>query len=411
MSHPERCVLILALALMAMHESSVESTITAQGTVSIVSSIPDAFLTIHCQSSSGKGGSTLGLSPGQIKFLVPPLSSGKDLGTKSIPFNGKFTWNIEIDGVLYDVKVSEICSFSNPDTVEASDPLDLVKTGVSKASVDMAMEANSRGYKEEDVVRVWDPRGEPTRKMGAVVGCDSLAGKDGLGGSKHDNVAMHLMPVTASPIAESENFESRVEDSVEFGEGQEDILGQSAQSKVLVQKEHLAQVGFLNLEGGDGLSGPVVDKRGLGSILCETMSISQINGMGGELGALIMATHQPLRVESLVLITGQVRVSNGFASPLLLHCSSDTVDLGNQTVRGGTLFEWTVRVVVGKSNVYSCDLLSGNKRGHFVLFDPKKELSDEVCGTRNFECDWKLAYGGLSLFYRKRREYVLQYPF
>ncbi|KAG5560551.1 hypothetical protein RHGRI_003766 [Rhododendron griersonianum] len=124
-----------------------------------------------------------------------------------------------------------------------------------------------------------------------------------------------------------------------------------------------------------------------------------------------MATHQLPPVESLVLIIGQVRVSNGFASPLLLHCSSDTVDLGDQTVRGGAHFEWTARVVVGKSNVYSCDLLSGNKRGRFVLFDPKKEISDEVCGTRNFDCDWKLTNGGLSLFYRKRGEYVLQYPF
>ncbi|KAF7149551.1 hypothetical protein RHSIM_Rhsim02G0052700 [Rhododendron simsii] len=90
-----------------------------------------------------------------------------------------------------------------------------------------------------------------------------------------------------------------------------------------------------------------------------------------------MATHQLPPVESLVLIIGQVRVSNGFASPLLLHCSSDTVDLGNQTVRGGAHFEWTVRVVVGKSNIYSCDLLSGDKNGRFVLFDPKKEISDE----------------------------------
>lgn len=75
MSHPERYVLILALALMAMHESPVESTTTAQGTVSISSSIPDAFLTIHCRSSSGK-----------------------DLGAKSIPFNGKFTWNVSVGG-------------------------------------------------------------------------------------------------------------------------------------------------------------------------------------------------------------------------------------------------------------------------------------------------------------------------
>ncbi|KAF7151046.1 hypothetical protein RHSIM_Rhsim02G0052800 [Rhododendron simsii] len=75
MSHPERYVLILVLALMVMHESPVESTTTALGTVSIVSSIPDAFLTIHCRSSSGE-----------------------DLGTKSIPFNGKFTWNVSVGG-------------------------------------------------------------------------------------------------------------------------------------------------------------------------------------------------------------------------------------------------------------------------------------------------------------------------
>ncbi|KAH7857166.1 hypothetical protein Vadar_009774 [Vaccinium darrowii] len=74
MSHPKSYILILALALMAMHDSPVESRILlAQGVVSIVNYIPDTMLTIHCQSSSSK-----------------------DLGTKSIPMTGEFAWDVSL---------------------------------------------------------------------------------------------------------------------------------------------------------------------------------------------------------------------------------------------------------------------------------------------------------------------------
>ncbi|KAI8566643.1 hypothetical protein RHMOL_Rhmol02G0057500 [Rhododendron molle] len=129
--------------------------------------------------------------------------------------------------------------------------------------------------------------------------------------------------------------------------------------------------------------------------------------------ALITAMHQLPPVESLVLVAGKVRISNQFPSPLVLHCNSDhyKIDLGNQTVRGGSFFEWNISVVVGKSNVYSCVMYSRNKVGDFVLFDPEKDVSSEVCGFKNFFCDWQLRNGGLFLFYTKRREYVLRYPF
>lgn len=142
--------------------------------------------------------------------------------------------------------------------------------------------------------------------------------------------------------------------------------------------------------------------------------MSYLRGCGIFLAlALITAMHQLLPVESLVLVAGRVRISNQFPSPMVLNCYSDRhkIDLGNQTVLGGSFFEWNVSVVVGRSNVYNCVVFSRNKAGDFVLFDPEKDVGSEVCGVKNFVCDWQLRNGGLFLFYTKRREYVLRYPF
>ncbi|KAI8543637.1 hypothetical protein RHMOL_Rhmol08G0234100 [Rhododendron molle] len=154
---------------------------------------------------------------------------------------------IEVAGVFYAVKISEISSFTNPDAVEA-----WVKT-----PVEPAMASENRREKEEDDDMERDPGGKSNRKKVVGVGWDSLAGKDGAGGSTHENAALHLMLVNTSSLDESEKFESRVEDSVELGRGgSRNILDHSAQSVPLDQEEFIAQEATLAFKRGDGPAGP-----------------------------------------------------------------------------------------------------------------------------------------------------------
>ncbi|KAE9452943.1 hypothetical protein C3L33_15151, partial [Rhododendron williamsianum] len=65
-------LIMLALILMAMQQSPVESLVLADGPVVITNKIPGA-LTIHCVSSAGN-----------------------DLGIQTRQLDGKFSWNVKL---------------------------------------------------------------------------------------------------------------------------------------------------------------------------------------------------------------------------------------------------------------------------------------------------------------------------
>ncbi|KAI8555890.1 hypothetical protein RHMOL_Rhmol05G0209700 [Rhododendron molle] len=164
---------------------------------------------------------------------------------------------IEVEGVVYDAKVSENSTFVSPDEVEAS-----VDTCIQKLSpMEDAMEVVSKAGKEDDddverpVEKVTNRNevvgeGRVSSAMGAA-----MQGKDkncvGLRGTKHVNAKEHLMSEKANTPTMSGEFESRVEDSVGSVEGEDVELGFVAHSEALSE----AQEGEVGLDGSSNSQG------------------------------------------------------------------------------------------------------------------------------------------------------------
>lgn len=168
---------------------------------------------------------------------------------------------IEVAGVIYEVQVSEYSSFVNPDGVEAFLPQSKVKGTSDKAEEEPAMEVTTRKEKVADDEVERNLEGGSSRERMSGMGWDCSAG---IGGSKQENGGGHLMLGSAKSNASSEDFESRVEDSVELDHGVETRLGLLAQNNLENQDSYLAQEGTIDLDRGDGLGGPGSDPKILG---------------------------------------------------------------------------------------------------------------------------------------------------
>lgn len=128
------------------------------------------------------------------------------------------------------------------------------------------------------------------------------------------------------------------------------------------------------------------------------------------LALTLMAMHQSPVAESVTLAIGSVFVFNQVPGPLNIHCQSDHKDFGPRTLPPFDVLEWNVSIVIGKTEVYSCDMSSGNLHGRFDLFDSRTDWNTERCGVKNFNCSWKVAEDGVFLFSAKKGDYVVQYP-
>lgn len=214
---------------------------------------------------------------------------------------------IEAASIFYDVKVTESSSFINPEEVSCSQ---FVSTRVEeKALGDAVMKNQPRKEKavDDDVGRF--PAGELNRWKMTDVGWDNVAGKVGSerGGSKHESAGVHLMPVNPRSHACLDDFESRVEDSVdinvedsvglevkdllELENGSLHGLGPWAQNNLLDPEEVLAQEGTIDFDGVDGHfglrenKGPVGFGENMGvvgSLPFEPNSFSQLTPMGAD---------------------------------------------------------------------------------------------------------------------------------
>ncbi|KAH7858498.1 hypothetical protein Vadar_024557 [Vaccinium darrowii] len=128
------------------------------------------------------------------------------------------------------------------------------------------------------------------------------------------------------------------------------------------------------------------------------------------LALTLMAMHQSPVGQSVTLAIGSVFIFNQVPGPLNIHCKSAYRDFGPRTLPIFDVFEFNVSVVIGKSEVYSCDMSSRNLHGRFDLFDSMTDWTTERCGIKNFDCSWKVAEDGIFLFSAEKRDYVAQYP-
>lgn len=165
---------------------------------------------------------------------------------------------LEVEGVVYDVEVTEDSTFVNPDEVE--DFASRVNFCQEKPRREASMESGSNAGKDDDN-DVEGHKVDTANRKEVVSEGDSttrgvaLHGKDkehdGFGGSKYAMVGKHLMLEKTSTPALFANFESQVEDSGGYLEG--DVgLGLIAHSKA----HSVDEKGEVNLFDGDGPIGP-----------------------------------------------------------------------------------------------------------------------------------------------------------
>lgn len=128
------------------------------------------------------------------------------------------------------------------------------------------------------------------------------------------------------------------------------------------------------------------------------------------LALTLMAMHQSPVAESLTLAIGSVFVFNQVQGTLNIHCLSGYKDFGQRTLPSFDVLAWNVSIVIGKTEVYSCNMSSGNLHGRFDLFDSRTDWNSERCGIKNFDCSWKVAEDGVFLFSAEKGDYVAHYP-
>lgn len=169
----------------------------------------------------------------------------------------------------YEVKITEISSFINPDEVEkyytqADDELNPLSVATKELnnSKKIVVEGDVGNRKGEVfngnivVGRRWD---KPDEEKGSS-----------LGGSKQWSTEVHLMDDgadVACVAASSEDFESRVDDSLERLEGIQDRLGLIAHSHYNPKMENMVLSGEKPRETGGGHDGslaPFNPKKALG---------------------------------------------------------------------------------------------------------------------------------------------------
>lgn len=167
---------------------------------------------------------------------------------------------LEIEGVTYDVLISEVSSFVNPDEVEAGYSQAMKNGFGPKIPVKPVWKVVSSKEKEDDDdVDDVEMIKEKATNSKLVVGerCDFSAGKAGKEavGSKHEIAGKHLMPEKECSLASCGDFESRVEDSVESRlEGEVD-LGLMAQNTLITKEICLAQEGSIVNSSNEGVIG------------------------------------------------------------------------------------------------------------------------------------------------------------